>query len=85
MGLLLVGLVFILLIGAVVFALYKIFKNNKFIQKIGNFMYDKLVFNFFLRTFIAGYLVFCLGAFKNIKNLNFTTGVDGFSSVFAIL
>ena len=65
MGLLFFGIGFIPLFGLVLFLIYKAFKKVKIIQKVATLVYDKLVFNFFIRTFIAGYLVFALGSFKN--------------------
>lgn len=83
MGLMFFGLGFILLFGGVLFLMYKAFKKVKFIQKLGLMVYDKLVFNFFLRTFIAGYLVFALGSFKNIEFPSFGSPVEIVSSTIA--
>jgi len=85
MGTMFFGIVFIIVFGLTVFLLYKAFKKIKFVQKVAILIYDKLVFNFFLRTFVAGYLVFALGSFKNIELPSFGSPIEIVSSVIAFV
>jgi hypothetical protein len=84
------GLVFIiialmsifLVIGSIV---YMALKKAPIIQKVGGLIANKLLFNFFIRTFIAGYLVFGLSALFNYKALNFDGTGNAISSCLAII
>jgi len=84
------GMVFFGIAFAVVLVLFgvlikKLFSKSKFVQKVALLCYDKICFNFFIRSFIAGYLVWALSCFKNILELDFSSPINGFSSVLAII
>ena len=81
MGMIFFGIAFILILVLTLFLLYKAFKKVKFIHKVAVLVYDKLVFNFFLRTFIAGYLAFALGSFKNTEFPTFGSPAEIVSSI----
>lgn len=76
----------LLFIGVIVaFVIFKYFKKFPIVKKTITFLANKILFNTFIRTFIAGYLVFALSSFKNVKNLIFTSAGDVFSSILALI
>ena len=76
----------LLIIGVIVALLvYKYFKKFPIVKKTLTFLANKILFNTFIRTFIAGYLVFALSSFKNVKHLLFTSPGDAFSSILALI
>ena len=84
------GMVFFGVAFAAVFVILgalikKLFSKSKFVQKIALLCYNKICFNLFIRSFIAGYLVWALSCFKNIKDLDFSSPIDVFSSILAII
>ena len=85
LGLVFFGIVFFVFLVIVGFILKNIFLKNKFVQKVLLFCYNKIVFNFFIRSFIAGYLVWAISCFMNLLNLDFTSPIEAFSSVLAII
>jgi hypothetical protein len=75
-----------MLLGVVFcFLIYKCFKKVKIVNRVMTFLANKILFNTFIRTFIASYLVFALASFKNVKHLDFSHGTgDSISSAVAI-
>ena len=85
MGFLLIGLLFVVFMIGIGFILFKMFKTVPLVNKSLTFVADILLFNFFIRSFIAGYLVFSLSAFLNLRNLDFSSPITIISSVVSIL
>lgn len=81
---LLLGLLGSICLGAFFFILYLFFKGNKKIKALIEKLRKKFVFNFYFRTFIAGYLAFQVAAFTNLKSLSFKSTADVISSIIAI-
>ena len=85
LGLVFFGIAFAVIFVILVICIKKLFTKSKFVQKIVLLCYDKMCFNFFIRSFIAGYLVWALSCFKNIQDLDFSSPINGSSSVLAII
>jgi hypothetical protein len=85
MGLVFIGLVLLILGVMVCYAIYK-FAHKKFpiVDRVMVFLANKILFNTFIRTFIASYLVFAIASFNNVKHLNFSITGLAASSVIAI-
>ena len=66
MGLIFVGLVLLVFGVLVCLGIYKAFKTVPIVNKLLKMIANKVLFNAFIRTFIAGFLVFALSAFKNL-------------------
>jgi hypothetical protein len=73
MGLILVGVLAAVAGLVIVYFLFKVFSRMPIVQKMAKFVADRLLFNFFVRTYIAGFLAFSLSSFTNMLNLNFTS------------
>ena len=84
MGMVFVGLVLVLFGVLVGLALFKLFKTVPIVKKVLTMLADKILFNTFIRTFIASYLIFSLSAFRNLKAMSFTTGGEVISSIIAL-
>jgi hypothetical protein len=85
MGIVFIGLILMILGSIVCYAVFKIFAKSVCVKKVMRFLAKKIMFNFFVRSFIAGYLVFALSSFRNVKSPDFTTGANGFSTFCAII
>lgn len=67
------------------YMIYKALRKNPKVRKVAHFIAKKLFFNALIRTFIAGYLVFCVSAFMNLKNMDFASFSLSISSILAML
>lgn len=85
MGMIFLGVVALLFGVIVAFGVYKLFKKVPIVKKVITMLANKILFNTFIRTFIAGYLVFALSAFRNVHAMNFSTTADTISAALAIL
>lgn len=65
-GFILLALVFGLLLFGIGVILKKFVCKSEVVKKILMKLYDMFCFNFFIRTFIAGYLVWAISAFKSV-------------------
>jgi len=58
------------------FLVYRILKKFKLIQKFAKILADRLLFNAFIRTFIAGYIVFALSSLISFRALNSSSSLS---------
>jgi len=84
------GLLFLIFALASLFLIFglavrKLFKKTIVIKIIARLVYDILCFNFFLRTLIAGYLVWAISSLKALQALNFENPIDSFQSILAVI
>ena len=85
MGMIFLGVVALLFGVIIAFGVYKLFKKVPIVKKIITMLANKILFNTFIRTFIAGYLVFALSAFRNVHAMNFSTSADAISAGLAMV
>lgn len=68
LGLVAVFLVLIVGLTFVGLLVYRLLRKAKIIKKLGKAVADRLLFNAFIRTFIASYIVFALSSFKALTS-----------------
>ena len=85
LGVLFLGLCLFCLLVGLAFIFWKFFRHKPIVKKVLTKLYNMVIFNTFIRSFIAGYLVFAVASLKNSANLNFETSGDIISSILALI
>ena len=64
--------------------LIKFGKKSPKMKALATKIYDKIVFNAILRTFVQGYLNFALSSYLNVKAMDYATAFSSISALIAI-